>query len=131
MLDNNLYFVDSHNYVVRKVTVSSGIISTIAGNRQHSFTSTVSAATSTSYSPLTHSLTYLLTHLLTYSLTLLLTLSLTLLLALSLTLLLTLLLALFRTVRCSSPNISLLNEICYTASSCGSPLILLILLANL
>ncbi len=46
----NVYFVDSYNYVVRKITVSTGIITTIAGTGIDSYSGDGGAATSAALS---------------------------------------------------------------------------------
>ena len=48
----NVYIADSHNHRIRKVTVSTGIITTIAGTGTYSFSGDNGAATSaTLYHP--------------------------------------------------------------------------------
>ena len=42
----NVYIADSHNHRIRKVTVSTGIISTIAGTGSESYSGDNGAATS-------------------------------------------------------------------------------------
>ena len=47
---NNLYVADSNNYRIRKVTVSTGLISTIAGTGTYSYSGDNGAATSAALS---------------------------------------------------------------------------------
>lgn len=46
IIKGNLYIADVHNHRIRKVTVSTGIISTVAGTGTNSFSGDNGAATS-------------------------------------------------------------------------------------